>query len=153
MRAALEAQQLLADTHDISADVWSVTSYQQLRNEALTVERWNRLHATKPPRRPHITKVFDGIEGPVVAVTDFVKAVPDQIARWAPTPFVPLGTDGFGLSDSRDALRRHFEVDSAHTVVAALHALAQRGDLNGDAVDEAVERYGIDPDAPDPRDA
>ena len=78
---------------------------------------------------------------------------PDQIARWAPQPFVPLGTDGFGLSDARRALRRHFEVDAAHVVVAALHALAQRGDIKAEVVTDAICRYGIDPDASDPRDA
>ena len=125
MQAALEAQRVLADEHDVAADVWSATSYQQLRNDALSVERWNRLHPTERPRRPFIADVLDGVDGPVVAVTDFVKAVPDEIARWVPQPFVPLGTDGFGLSDARGPLRRYFEVDAAH----------------------------IDPDARDPRDA
>ena len=101
MQAALEAQRLLDDEHDVGADVWSATSYQQLRNDALSVERWNRLHPTDTPRRPYIADAFDDVDGPVVAVTDFVKAVPDEIARWVPQPFVPLGTDGFGLSDAR----------------------------------------------------
>ena len=129
MLAALEAQRLLADDHEVAADVWSATSYQQLRDDALTVERWNRLHPTDVPRRSYLAEVFDGVEGPVVAVTDFVKAVPDQIARWVPPPFVLLGTDGFGLSDARAALRRHFEVDAAHIVVAALHGLAECGEV------------------------
>ena len=120
MLAALEAQRLLADDHDVAADVWSATSYQQLRDDALAVERWNRLHPTEPPRRPYVAEAFDEVEGPVVAVTDFVKAVPDQIARWVPQPFVPLGTDGFGLSDARAPLRRHFEVDAAHVVGGCL---------------------------------
>ena len=84
-------------------------------------------------------------------MTDFVKAVPDQIARWVPSPFVLLGTDGFGLSDGRDQLRRHFEVDAAHVVVAALHGLGQRGDLNPEVVAEAIARSGIDTEAVDPR--
>ena len=153
MLAALEAQRLLADDHDVAADVWSATSYQQLRNDALAVERWNRLHPTETPRRPYIAEVFDEVDGPVVAVTDFVKAVPDQIARWVPQPFVPLGTDGFGLSDARAPLRRHFEVDAAHVVVAALHGLAQRGDVKAEAVAAAIDRYGIDAERLDPRDA
>jgi pyruvate dehydrogenase E1 component len=151
MLAALEAQRLLADDHDIAADVWSATSYQQLRDDALGVERWNRLHPTEAPRRPYLAEVFDSVDGPVVAVTDFVKAVPDQIARWAPQPFVPLGTDGFGLSDARAPLRRHFEVDAAHIVVAALHGLAERSDVKAQAVADAIERFGIDADALEPR--
>jgi pyruvate dehydrogenase E1 component len=153
MLAALEAQRLLADEHDIGADVWSATSYQQLRNDALTVERWNRLHPMEIPRRPYVADALGHLEGPVVAVTDFVKAVPDQVARWVPQPFVPLGTDGFGLSDARTPLRRHFEVDAAHVAVAALEGLAQRGDVKADVVADAIDRYGIDPDAVDPRNA
>jgi pyruvate dehydrogenase E1 component len=153
MLAALEAQRLLADDHDVGADVWSATSYQQLRNDALTVERWNRLHPTDAPRRPYLVDALGAAEGPVIAVTDFVKAVPDQIARWVPAPFVPLGTDGFGLSDARGPLRRHFEVDAAHVVVAALDGLARRGAVRADVVAGAIDRYGIDRDALDPRDA
>jgi pyruvate dehydrogenase E1 component len=151
MRAALDAQRMLAADHDVGAAVWSATSFQQLRNDALEAERWNRLHPTASPRRAYVETAFAGTEGPVVAVTDFVKAVPDQIARWMPRPFEVLGTDGFGLSDARDALRRHFEVDAAHVVVAALHGLARRGDLDPVAVADAVARYGIDADAVDPR--
>jgi pyruvate dehydrogenase E1 component len=151
MLAALEAQHLLADEHDVGATVWSATSFQQLRNDALEVERWNRLHPTEPARRPYVQEALAGVEGPVVAVTDFVKAVPDQIGRWVPQPFLPLGTDGFGLSDARSALRRHFEVDAAHIVTAALHALAQRGDISPAVVADAIGRYGIDPDAVHPR--
>jgi pyruvate dehydrogenase E1 component len=153
MLAALEAQSLLADEHDVSADVWSATSYQLLRNDALTVERWNRLHPTEVPRRPYVVDAFADTAGPTIAVTDFVKAVPDQIARWVPQPFVPLGTDGFGLSDARGPLRQHFEVDAAHIVVAALHALAQQGDVSADVVAAAIGRYGIDAEAIDPRSA
>ena len=153
MQAALEAQRVLDEEHEVGADVWSATSYQQLRNDALSVERWNRLHPTDTPRRPYIAEVLDGVDGPVIAVTDFVKAVPDEIARWVPRPFVPLGTDGFGLSDARGPLRGHFEVDAAHVVVAALHALAERGDVKADVAAAAIEGYGIDPDALDPRDA
>ena len=151
MLAALDAQRLLADKYDIAADVWSATSFQQLRNDALSVERWNRLHPTATPRKSYLVETLGELDGPIVAVTDFVKAVPDQIARWVPPPFVLLGTDGFGLSDSRDQLRRHFEVDAAHVVVAALHGLAQRGDLNPEVVAGAIARHGIDTEAVDPR--
>jgi pyruvate dehydrogenase E1 component len=153
MSAALEAQRMLADEHDVAADVWSATSYKQLRDDALTVERWNRLHPTEQPRRPYVTEALGDADGPVVAVSDFVKVVPDQIARWVPQPFIPLGTDGFGLSDTRPSLRRHFEVDAPHVVVAALHGLAQRGEINPERVADAISQYGIDPDALDPREA
>jgi pyruvate dehydrogenase E1 component len=151
MPAALEAQRLLLEHHDVAADVWSATSYQQLRNDALTVERGNRLHPTAMPRGPYIRRVLDDREGPVVAVSDFVKAVPDQIARWVARPFIPLGTDGFGLSDTRAALRRHFEIDAPNIVVAALSGLAEQGHVKRDAVADAIAHYGIDADAPDPR--
>ena len=153
MLAALEAQRLLANDHDVAADVWSATSYKQLRDDALSVERWNRLHPTDPPQRSYVAEALADVNGPIVAVTDFVKTVPDQIARWVPQPFIPLGTDGFGLSDTRTALRQHFEVDARHIVVATLHGLAQHGELANDVVAAAIQHYGIDTDAPDPRDA
>ncbi|MGE0307361.1 MAG: pyruvate dehydrogenase (acetyl-transferring), homodimeric type [Acidimicrobiia bacterium] len=153
MLAALEAQRLLAAEYDVAADVWSATSYKQLRDDALIVERWNRLHPTDPPRLSYLAEVLADVDGPIVAVTDFVKAVPDQIGRWVPQPFVPLGTDGFGLSDTRAALRHHFEVDAGHIVVASLHALVQTGDVASDVVAAAIRRHEIDPDVLDPRDA
>jgi pyruvate dehydrogenase E1 component len=151
MPAALEAQRRLADDHDVAADVWSATSYKQLRDDALACERWNRLHPAATPRQPYVAEALGDAEGPVVAVSDFVKVVPDQIARWVPQPFIPLGTDGFGLSDTRDALRRYFEIDAAHIAVATLYGLAQGGAVKLDAVADALARYDIDPDGPDPR--
>jgi len=150
--AAREAQQELAEHYDVAAELFSATSYKRLREEALTTERWNRLHPKEPARTPRVTEILAG-EGPVVAVTDFMKAVPDQIARWVPNGrrFVPLGTDGFGRSDTREALRRHFETDAAHVVVATLAALAADGEVKPEVVDDAIARYGIDPDAGDPR--
>jgi len=153
MLAALEAQRMLSDEHDVAADVWSATSYKQLRDDALSVERWNRLHPTDEPRTPYVAEVLADASGPIVAVTDFVKTVPDQIARWLPQTFIPLGTDGFGLSDTRSALREHFEVDARHIVVATLHGLAQDGKVSNEVVAAALLRYGIDTDATDPRDA
>ena len=150
MLAALEARRLLADRHDVGAELWSATSYQQLRADALAVERWNRLHPTVPPRVPYVTEVLGPSDDPVIAITDFVKAVPDQIARWIPGALVVLGTDGFGLSDGRAALRRHFEVDAPHIVVAALHALASSGSIPNDEVASALADYGIDAEAVDP---
>jgi pyruvate dehydrogenase E1 component len=151
MLGALEAQRLLADDHDVAADVWSATNYKALREDALACERWNRLHPTERRRIPYVTEVLNGAEGPVLAVTDFMKVVPDQVARWVPQPFIPLGTDGYGLSDTRPALRRHFETDAAHIVVGVLAGLAERGDVKGEAVAEAIRKYEIDPEAVDPR--
>jgi pyruvate dehydrogenase E1 component len=155
MLAALEAQQLLAEHHDTAAEIWSATSYKTLRENALAVERWNRLHPTEVPQVPYISHVLgaNGASGPTVAVTDFMKVVPDQVARWVPGPFIPLGTDGYGFSDTRAALRRHFETDAAHIVVAALSGLAQLGDVKGETVAEAIRRYDLDPDGVDPREA
>jgi len=135
--------------HGVAADVWSATSYQQLRNEALECERWNRLHPTDPARVPYVSQILE--DGPVVAVSDFLKAVPDQIARWVPGPFVSLGTDGFGRSDTREDLRSHFEVDSSHVTAAALHALALAGEMKPEPARDALEAAGIDPETIDPR--
>ncbi|MDP9067007.1 MAG: pyruvate dehydrogenase (acetyl-transferring), homodimeric type [Actinomycetota bacterium] len=146
----LKAQQLLVDEWDVSADVWSVPSYQQLRVDALEAERWNRLHPEEPRRMPYVSRALENAEGPVIAASDSIKAVPDQVARWIPAPFVPLGTDGFGRSDTRAALRRHFEIDAESIVVATLAALAEFGDLKPETVTEAITRYGIEPDRTPP---
>jgi pyruvate dehydrogenase E1 component len=146
MQQALRAQQLLAENHDVAANVWSATSYQQLRVDALEAERWNRLHPEEAPRQPYVTWALEAHDGPVVAVSDSIKAVPDQIGRWVRTRFLPLGTDGFGRSDHRDALRRHFEIDAEHIVVATLATLAESGDVKPEDVNEAIRRYQIEPD-------
>jgi pyruvate dehydrogenase E1 component len=150
-QAALEAQALLAADHDVAAELWSATSYKALREDALAAERWNRLHPGQQPRTPYVTEALAGSEGPIVAVTDFMKAVPDQVARWVPGQFTSLGTDGFGLSDTREALRRHFETDAAHLVVAVLDGLRAAGEAKPEEVADAIRRYGIDAEAPDPR--
>ncbi len=149
---ALRAQEILQDRYDVAADVWSVTSYQLLRNDALETERWNRLHPDQRPRRSYVSEQLGG-RGPVIAASDFMKAVPDQIARWAGQPFLPLGTDGFGRSDTREALRRHFEVDAEHITVAALHTLAQCEQYSPADVAAAIREHGIDPERADPRTA
>jgi pyruvate dehydrogenase E1 component len=152
--AALEAQRLLAEHHDVSADLWSATSYKLLRENALSVERHNRLHPSQPPQTPYVTELLGNqAEGPIVAVTDFMKAVPDQIARWVPGHFIPLGTDGFGRSDTRTALRRHFETDAAHLVIAVLDGLRDIGEGKAEEVADAINRYEVDADAVDPREA
>jgi pyruvate dehydrogenase E1 component len=151
MQQTLRAQEILAEQFDVAADVWSVTSYGRLRNEALEVERWNRLHASKKARVPYVTRMLAKAEGPVIASSDFMKSLPDMIARWVGHPFVPLGTDGFGRSDTRESLRRHFEIDAEHIVVATLHALAQEGKVKPAAVDQAIRKFEIDPDLVEPR--
>ncbi|MCL6094945.1 MAG: pyruvate dehydrogenase (acetyl-transferring), homodimeric type [Actinobacteria bacterium] len=150
-RAAMQARDMLAEEWNVMADAWSVTSYKELREEALSTERWNRLHPTEPPRTPYVTTCLASGSGPIVAVTDFMKALPDQVARFVPRKFIPLGTDGFGRSDSRDALRRYFEVDAAHIVVAVLHGLMEIGRASPEEVAKAITMYGIDPEAVDPR--
>ena len=150
-RAAMEAQRLLAEHHDVAAECWSATSYKALREDALSAERWNRLHPTESPRTPYVTQVLGGAEGPYVAVTDFMKVVSDQVARWVPGHFTPLGTDGYGRSDTVDGLRRHFEVDAGHIVVAVLKGLADTGDGKAEDVSDAIARYELAADAVDPR--
>jgi pyruvate dehydrogenase E1 component len=151
MLAALDAQQMLADEYDVAADVWSATSYKLLREDALTAERWNRLHPTEAPRSSYVEWCLADAEGPVVAVSDFMKAVPDQIGRFVSASFTALGTDGYGFSDTRAALRRHFEVDAPNIVIAVLDALARTGDVKDEVVAEAIRRYDLDPERPDPR--
>src|SRR2546422_4056843 len=150
MRQVLHAQEVLQQKYDVSADVYSVTSFQQLRNEALTVERWNRLHPESEPRIPLVTSVLGG-HSPIVAASDWLKAVPDQVARWVGSPFVPLGTDGFGRSDTREALRRHFEIDAESIATASLHALALCEQYGPADVAKAIAELGIDPAKPEPR--
>ena len=153
MLQALRAQTMLAEKWDVAADVWSMTSASQLRNEALSVERWNRLHPTATPRVPYVAQVLKGAEGPVVVTSDWMKSVNDMPARWIPNRFVALGTDGYGRSDTRDALRRHFEIDAEHMVVATLHALMLDGKVKGEVVEQAIREYGLQPDHVDPREA
>jgi pyruvate dehydrogenase E1 component len=149
--AARAAAVALRDRYDVGVDLWSATSYKALREDALAVERWNRLHPSQSPRTPLVAELLAGTPGPVVAVTDFMKIVPEQVARWLPgRQFTPLGTDGMGRSDTREALRRHFEVDEGHVVVAVLSALAARGEVEADLVAKAISDYGIDPEAIDP---
>ncbi|MGO9873153.1 MAG: pyruvate dehydrogenase (acetyl-transferring), homodimeric type [Acidimicrobiia bacterium] len=148
---ALEAQALLSQHHDVGADVWSVPGWKQLRDDAIDSERWNRLHPAEPARTPFVTEQLRDTEGPILAVTDWVKSVPDSIARFVPQPYLVLGTDGYGFSDTRSALRRHFEIDAAHITVGVLQGLAQTGDVKGEVVADAIRRYDIDPEQRDPR--
>ncbi|HWI05068.1 MAG TPA: pyruvate dehydrogenase (acetyl-transferring), homodimeric type [Acidimicrobiales bacterium] len=149
-KAAREAQELLAADHDVAAELWSATSYKALREEALSVERWNRLHPTETPRVPYVTEALSSAPGPVLAVTDFMKSVPDQVSRWIPATYASLGTDGYGRSDTRARLRRHFETDAPHVVVGVLSNLVQNDDAKPQEVADAIAHYELDPEAPDP---
>ncbi len=148
--AARQAASDLAEHYDISAELWSATSYKKLREQALSVDRWNLMHPAETPRTPRVTEALASVKGLVVAVTDYMKMVPDQIAKWVPWPFVTLGTDGFGRSDNREALRRFFEVDTGHIVASTLSGLAMQGLVPKQLVKDAFDRYQIDPEAPDP---
>jgi pyruvate dehydrogenase E1 component len=150
LREVLRASDILAERFGVGADVWSVTSYQQLRRDALEAERWNCLHPGEPARVPYVTAQLEAAQGPVVAASDYLKLLPDMIGRFIPHGLTPLGTDGFGLSDTRSALRRHFEVDAEHIAVAALSALARGGALPADLVASAIIGFGLDPDRADP---
>ena len=150
LREVLAAAELLESDFGVVADVWSVTSFTELRRDGIEVERWNMLHPLDPPRRAYVTECLQSREGPVIASTDYLRAFPDQIRRWVPGAYRVLGTDGFGRSDYRRALRRFFEVDRHYVAVAALTELAGRGSIEAGRVMEAIERYQIDPEAPIP---
>ncbi|MFV0316052.1 MAG: transketolase-like TK C-terminal-containing protein, partial [Microthrixaceae bacterium] len=147
--AAVEARDILAEHYGIRVSLWSATSFQQLRLEAMEVERWNRLHPLEAPRRPKVTQILEPSAGPVVAVTDFMRAVPDQIEHWIPDGrlWCSLGTDGFGRSDTREALRRFFETDAPNVVVAVLHTMAESGIIDHATTEDAIRRYDVDPGA------
>jgi pyruvate dehydrogenase E1 component len=149
LREALLAASVL-EKYDVSADVWSVTSYQELRRDALACERYNRLHPTERPKLSYIEEAFADVAGPLVAVSDHVKLLNDHIARFVPGRFVPLGTDGFGVSDTRRALRRHFEIDVEFIVLAALDALRLDGRISGTRVAEIIGELGLDTEKRDP---
>ncbi len=149
-QAADEARSLLAEHWGVGCDTWSVTSWSTLRAEAISDERWNRLHPSGGPRTPFVTTALGDDGTPVIAVTEYMRAVPDQVARWVRRPFLSLGTDGFGRSDARPALRRYFEVDAGHIVVAVLSSLAAAGRATTDEVAGAIARFEIAPDAAEP---
>jgi len=146
LREALRAQQILAEQFDISADVWSATSYKLLRGDALRTKRWNMLHPRAPQQKSYVESLLAKEEGVFVAVSDYMKMVPDQIAPWIPGGLMSLGTDGFGRSDSRANLRRFFEVDAEFITIATLYALSQKGTVSAESVEAAVKRLGIDPE-------
>jgi pyruvate dehydrogenase E1 component len=148
LREVLAAAELLEQDWNVAADVWSVTSFTELRREGMEVDRWNRLHPDAKPRQTHVERCLDTSQGPVIAATDYMRTVGDLIRNWVPRRYTVLGTDGFGRSDTRAALRSFFEVDRHHVTVAALKALADEGTIDRQLVKQAIEKYGIDPDRP-----
>jgi pyruvate dehydrogenase E1 component len=150
LREALKAQKILAERYQVAADIWSVTSYKELRREALEVERWNMLHPTEPPRASYVEKLLAQEQGPFIAASDYMKSVPEMIARWVPGGLYALGTDGFGRSENRASLRRFFEVDAECIALAALAQLAKRGEIKPERVQQAVQELGIDPEKVSP---
>jgi pyruvate dehydrogenase E1 component len=147
---AIRAQDMLRERFGVAADIWSATSFQQLRNEALDVERWNRLHPDAEQRVPYVRQCLGPSEGPIVAATDYMKAVPDMVSRWIDRPYTVLGTDGFGRSDTREALRTHFEVNAEHVAYAALYSLCLDGKSTPDELIRAIADLGIDPERVNP---
>lgn len=150
LREALAAQKILDDKFAVAADVWSATSYTLLRREALACERWNLLNPDCPPRVPYVTQALAAEPWPIVATSDYMKSLPDQISRWTPAGLHPLGTDGFGLSDARPELRDHFEISARYVVLAALQQLAAIGKFDPARLPEAAKRLDIRPDKRDP---
>lgn len=150
LRSALGAQKILAEQYDIASDAWSVTSYTELRREAQSCERWNMLHPGETRRRSYIEKVLEGKSGPFIAASDYVRAVPEQIQSWVPGDYFVLGTDGMGRSETRQRLRRHFEVDAECITLATLYRLAQQGQVEFSTVKQAIVDLGIDPEKVNP---
>ncbi|UYZ84055.1 pyruvate dehydrogenase (acetyl-transferring), homodimeric type [Entomomonas sp. E2T0] len=152
LREVRAAAEILRKEFKVAADVWSVPSFNELRRDGLEVERWNRLHPTAKPKKAYITECLEKAQGPVIASTDYMKLLADQVRQWVPTDYKVLGTDGFGRSDSRANLRNFFEVDRHWIVVAALEALAARGEIKPKVVADAIKQFGIDPEKTNPLD-
>jgi pyruvate dehydrogenase E1 component len=150
IRDTLRAAEILEKKYDVSVDIWSVTSYKELRRDALACGRWNMLHPGQKPRIPYISEQLKDEPGVFVASSDFMKLVPDQVAPWIPGPFRVLGTDGFGRSESREEMRRFFEIDAESIVIATLYELCQKGDIPAATVTKAITDLKVDPEKVDP---
>ncbi|MEQ9410462.1 MAG: pyruvate dehydrogenase (acetyl-transferring), homodimeric type [Fuerstiella sp.] len=153
LRSALAAQQILQDKYGIGSDVWSVTSYSELRRDAMACQHWNNLHPEEPPRKSYLEDVLDGVTGPFISTSDNVRLVADQIREWIPGEYLVLGTDGFGRSETREELRRHFRIDAESTAYTALQGLARAGAFDAARLPEVISDLGLDPDAVFPIDA
>ncbi len=150
LNEALRAQNILLEKYKVHADIWSATSYKELRREALETERWNLLHPTQKTKKSYVQELFENEEGPIVAASDYMKIVPEQIGRWLPGRLYSLGTDGFGRSDTRESLRRFFEVDAEFIAVTVLYQLAQQGKVKLEVVEKAIKDFKIDPEKINP---
>jgi len=150
LREVIAAAEILKREYNVNADIWSVTSFNELRREALSVTRWNMLHPDQPAKLSHVENCLKEREGPVVAATDYMKIYADQIREFVPGKYRVLGTDGFGRSDTREKLRHFFEVDRFYITVAALKALSENGKISNQQIVNAIEKYGIDPERPNP---
>jgi len=150
LREVIAAAEMLDTEWSVDADIWSATSFNELTREAQAIDRWNRLHPLEDQKTSYVENCLKGRRGPVIAATDYIRNYADQIRKWVPADYTVLGTDGFGRSDTRAQLRKHFEVNRYHVVVAALKALADSGELPAGKVDEAIKKYGIDPEKPNP---
>jgi pyruvate dehydrogenase E1 component len=150
LNEALKAQSILAEKYGVQSDVWSVTSYNELRREALAADRWNRLHPAEKPKQPFILSALEKADGPIIAASDYMKVVPDQLAPWLGTRLVTLGTDGFGRSDNREHLRRHFEINAESIATAALSRLAREGKFDPKKAQKAFTDLGVNVEKGDP---
>ena len=146
----IKAAELLQQDFDITADVWSVTSFNRLRREGMEIERWNMLHPESEPKISYVEKCLNDVSGPIVAASDYMKIYADQIRPYVKPKYVVLGTDGFGRSDTRQQLRKYFEIDACYIAMAAIHALVEDGSLDKSVVNTAIKKYNIDPEKPDP---
>jgi pyruvate dehydrogenase E1 component len=150
LNEVLKAQEILSSKYKIEADVWSVTSYTELRREALAVERWNRLHPAEALKKSYLETTLEGTKGPIIAASDYMKSIPDMLSPWLPTRLVSLGTDGFGRSDNREYLRRHFEVSAEAIAGATLSKLVREGKVKPKVAQKALTELGLDTEAVDP---
>jgi pyruvate dehydrogenase E1 component len=150
LRSVIHAQKILAEKLGIGSTVWSVTSYKKLRRSAHAARRWNMLHPNQRPKVSYLEEQLAGVEGPFIAASDYVRAVPEQINPWIPGGLFALGTDGFGRSETRANLRRHFEVDAQCIAVAALYRLAELGQYDRSKIAAIIEEFGINPEKIDP---
>jgi len=154
LNEVLRAQEILAEKYQIAADVWSVTSYTELRREAIATERWNRLHPAEAEKKTYIEAALAGAKGPIIAASDYMKSLPDVLAPWLQADgrcrLVTLGTDGFGRSDNREHLRRHFEVNAESIAGATLSRLAREGKIKPKKAQAALAELGLDVEARDP---
>jgi pyruvate dehydrogenase E1 component len=150
LNEVIKARDILEEDYKVAADVWSITSYKELRKDGLDTDRWNMLNPAGQPKLSYISEMLKDEEGVFVAASDYVKTLPDSIGKWFPRPLFALGTDGFGRSESRAALRDFFEVDAKHVVIATLYALSLEGKIKTEVVEKAIKDFGIDSNKPNP---